>query len=83
MKLIVFSVFAFVASPAFANETADACRNYVAQNGGDASGCDCLGEAASKDADLAEAIARVRTPADLEALDESAKEAIRACFPQA
>ena len=83
MKLIILSALVLAASPALANDTADACRNYVAENGGDASGCDCLGEAASKDPSLAEAIAGVKTPADLEALDDSSKEAIQACFPQA
>jgi hypothetical protein len=83
MKLIVLSALVLAASPALANETADACRSYVAENGGDASGCDCLGEAASKDPKLAEAISGVKSPADLEALDDSAKEAIRACFPEA
>jgi len=68
-------------APAAANETADQCRAYVASNGGDASGCDCLGEAAAKDAALAEALAAIDTPEDLEAADESTKSAIAACYP--
>ncbi len=72
-----------LAAPASANETADACRTYVAENGGDASGCDCLGAAADADADLAAAIAEIEGPADLEAADQSTKEKIAACFPNA
>ena len=68
-------------SPASANETADSCRDYVAENGGDASGCDCLGAAADADADLAASIAAIEGPEDLEAADQSTKDQIAACFP--
>jgi len=68
-------------APAFANDTADACRAYVAENGGDASGCDCLGDAADGDSNLADALAAIESPSDLEAADDSTKEAIAACFP--
>ncbi len=71
------------AAPAFANETTEACKAYVEENGGDPSGCGCLGDAAAKDADLAAAIAEIETPADLEAADEETKAAIAACFPNA
>lgn len=71
------------AAPAFANETAEACKSYVEENGGDASGCDCLGEAAATDPDLAAALAEIETPADLEAADDGTKAAIAACFPNA
>ena len=70
-------------SPASANETAESCRAYVAENGGDGSGCDCLGEAADADADLAAAIAVIEGPEDLEAADQSTKDKIAACFPNA
>ncbi len=71
------------AAPAFANETTEACEAYVEENGGDPSGCSCLGEAAAKDAGLAAAIAEIESPADLEAADEATKAAIAACFPNA
>lgn len=71
------------AAPAFANETAEACKSYVEENGGDASGCDCLGEAAASDADLAAALAAIEAPEDLEAADDATKAAIAACFPNA
>jgi hypothetical protein len=71
------------AAPAFANETAEACKSYIEKNGGDASGCDCLGEAAAEDADLAEALADIESPADLEAADEATRAAIAACYPNA
>lgn len=70
-------------APAFANDTADNCKAYVAQNGGDASGCDCLGAAADKDPTLAAKLAQIQSPADLDAADDATKAAIRACFPDA
>lgn len=84
MKLLLAAaLLAAAAAPAFANETAEACKSYVEENGGDASGCDCLGEAAAGDADLAAALAEIETPADLEAADDGTKAAIAACFPNA
>jgi hypothetical protein len=74
---------ACMTAPASANETADACRGYVAENGGDASGCDCLGDAADSDANLADALAAIEAPADLEAADDATKAAIAACYPDA
>ena len=84
MKLLFASALALAAlTPASANETADSCRAYVAENGGDASGCDCLGAAADADADLAAALAAIKSPADLEAADQSTKDQIAACYPDA
>lgn len=71
------------AAPAYANETTEACKSYVEKNGGDSSGCACLGEAAADDPDLAAALAEIETPADLEAADDETKAAIAACFPNA
>lgn len=71
------------AAPAFANQTTEACKSYIEENGGDASGCECLGAAAAKDAGLAAAIAEIETPADLEAAEDETKAAIAACFPNA
>ncbi len=70
---------------AFANETAESCRAYMAANSpdADASGCDCLGEAAAENAELAAAVAAISTPADVEAADDATKAAIGACFPAA
>lgn len=79
--LIAGAAAAFLAAPALANETKTQCEDYVASNGGDASGCACLGEKAAADSALAEALSRITSPADLEAASESTKEAIRACFP--
>lgn len=85
MKVLCAVAFAAACAmtPASANETADACRGYVAENGGDASGCDCLGDAADADADLADALAAIQTPDDLEGADEATKAAIAACYPDA
>jgi hypothetical protein len=85
LKILSLSAFAAAClmAPAYANETADACRGYVAENGGDASGCDCLGDAAASDATLADALAAIATPDDLDAADEATKAAIAACYPDA
>lgn len=81
--ILAAALFIATAAPAFANETAEACKSYVEKNGGDASGCDCLGEAAAEDADLAAALAEIEAPEDLEAADDATKAAIAACFPDA
>lgn len=81
--IVIIALAAFSSSPTPASEAADNCRAYVAENGGDASGCDCLGEAASKDSALAAALGLIKSPADLEAADDATKAAIGACFPQA
>jgi hypothetical protein len=81
--ILAAALFVATAAPAFANETAEACKSYVEENGGDVSGCDCLGEAAAGDADLAAALAEIEAPEDLEAADDATKAAIAACFPNA
>lgn len=81
--ILAAALFVATAAPAFANETAEACKSYIEKNGGDASGCDCLGEAAAEDADLAAALAEIEAPEDLEAADEATKAAIAACYPDA
>lgn len=73
---------AALAGPAMANDVEDQCRAYTAENDGDPSGCACLGEAASKDPALAEAIQSIQTPEDLEAAPESVQAAVGACWPQ-
>jgi len=83
LKPVLAAALVFAAAPAFANETTEACKSYVEKNGGDSSGCACLGEAAADDPDLAAALADIETPADLEAADEETKAAIAACFPNA
>lgn len=82
LQLALALVAAGPLSPAFANETADHCRAYVAANGGDASGCDCLGKAAANDPALAAALAAIKTPADLDAADDATKAAIGACYSE-
>lgn len=80
-KLIACLAFAALASPAMANEVTASCEAYVAEHGGDPSGCGCLGDAAAGDAALADALMAIDTPEALEAADDSTKEAIAACFP--
>lgn len=79
----MLAAMAALATPAVANQSADQCRAYVAENGGDASGCDCLGEAAAADSTLADALAAIEGPDDLEAASDQTKAAIAACFPNA
>lgn len=81
--LIAIGAFISLSGVALANESADQCRAYIQQNGGDDSGCDCLGAAADKDKTLAEALKKIATPADLDAADDATKAAIGACFPNA
>lgn len=79
--LTLIAALAALSAPALANETADNCKAYVAQNGGDPAGCDCLGAAAEKNPTLAASLAKIGSPADLEAADDATKAAIRACYP--
>ena len=86
MKKILCSaviVLGMAVAPAFANDVADGCRDYAASTGGDDSGCDCLGEAADADSDLADALLEITSPDDLASADASTIEAIQACFPDA
>lgn len=76
-------VVAFVATPASANQSADQCRAYISENGGDPSGCDCLGDAAAADQTLADALSAIESPEDLDAASDDTKAAIAACFPSA
>ncbi|HPE32889.1 MAG TPA: hypothetical protein PLV61_16965 [Parvularculaceae bacterium] len=83
-KLIALSALAAVlAGPAFANETQAQCEAYVAENGGDASGCACLGDLADSDPGFASAIAAIQSPEDLDAADQSTKDKIAVCYPPA
>ena len=83
-KLIALAAFAaLVAAPAMANDAEDQCNAYVAENGGDASGCSCIGEQADADSAFAEALAAIDSPEALDAADEATKEKIRICYPDA
>lgn len=81
-----FAVAGFSLVPAAADDAGDVeqqCLDYAAQYNGDSSGCSCLGEAAGKDPALAEAIAAISTPEDVEAADDTVKQAIAMCWPDA
>ena len=83
-KLIALSALAaLLAAPAIANDAEDQCTAYVAENGGDAAGCACIGEQAASDPAFAEALALIDSPEALEAADEATKEKIRICYPDA
>lgn len=83
-KVVILAALAgFAAAPAFASEVQSHCEAYVAENGGDASGCACLGDAAPDGSELAGALLAIQSEADLEAADDAAKAAIGACFPDA
>ncbi|MEM9170582.1 MAG: hypothetical protein AAGC56_13135, partial [Pseudomonadota bacterium] len=84
MRLTIAALFALpvAAGTALASPTAEEitayCEAYAAENGTDASGCGCLGEAAAEDATLAEAIMAIASPADFEAADDATKAAVGA-----
>lgn len=81
-KLTILSAFAALfAAPALANDAEDQCNAYVAENGGDPSGCACIGEQADADSGFASAIAAIDSPEALEAADEATKEKIAICYP--
>ena len=75
-------VVAVIAAPAFANQTEDNCKAYSAKNNTDPSGCACLGAEAAKDSALADALAKINTPEDVQAADDATKQAIAQCWPQ-
>lgn len=83
MKKFIITALAamFAAAPALAGDLEAYCVAYNEENGGDASGCGCLAEAA--DAGMAEELMAVQSDADIEALSDEAKEAIAACWPDA
>lgn len=72
---------AFIAAPSFANDLEDKCVAYNEENGGDPSGCACLGESA--EGDVYEEFMAIESQADLEALSDDAKAVLAACFPNA
>ena len=79
-KLIIALAVCGISAPAFASsELQSYCEAYVAESGGDVSGCACLGDEA--DADVAAELLAVQSEADVEGLSDAAKEAIAACFP--
>ena len=81
-KLILAALVAgFAAAPAVASDLEASCVAYNEENGGDASGCSCLADAA--DASMTEELMAVQSDADIEALSDEAKEAIAACWPGA
>ena len=83
-KLIALSALAAVlAAPAFANETQAQCEAYIAENGGDASGCACLGDIADGDPAFAAALAAIDSPEALDAADQATKDKIAMCYPPA
>ncbi len=78
--IIAFAALGALTAPGYASDLQAHCEAYVAENGGDASGCACLADTA--DSDAASELMAVASEADIEALSDSAKEAIAACFPQ-
>lgn len=85
-KLIAVSLFAAIVAapalaPALANDAEDQCNAYVAENGGDPSGCACIGEQADADPGFAEAISRIDSQEALDAADQSTKDKIAICYP--
>lgn len=82
-KFVIAAVVAAFALPAAASEIEAQCEAYVAENGGDPSGCPCLADAAAANPSLAAALMKIETPADFDAASDATKAAIAACFPGA
>ena len=89
MKLaITAAAIAFVSASAFAAGPKDlsdsgkeflmACKAYQAENGG-SSDCKCLAHKVDKDPSLAGKMSAIKTPADVEAADDTVKAALAAC----
>lgn len=73
--------FAFMVTPSFANDLEDKCVAFNEENGGDSSGCACLGESA--EGDVYEEFMAITSQADLEGLSDDAKAVLATCFPGA
>ncbi len=73
---------AAVFAPAMANETEAFCVEFASANGWDTEPCACVGEVAEANPDVKAVILALKTPEDVEAMDQSVKDEIAACFPE-
>lgn len=71
--------FAATTVTASANELEKACEAYIAENGGDVSGCSCLAENAD-DGVTAELLA-AESQDDIDAASDATKAVLAICFP--
>lgn len=86
-RTYLFAVIAALAGPmsgalASGDEIADGCKAFAAENGTDASGCDCLGKAAADDPALFEELMLIASREDMDAAPPFVREAVAACFPE-
>ena len=77
------ALFRIALAPSVADDIAEGCKAFAAENGTDASGCNCLGAAAAEDDTLFEALLTIEAADDMEALKPDHRAAVDACFPTA
>ena len=82
-KLIISTILAagLTTSVAIANETEAFCVEFAGGNGWDTEPCGCVGEVGEADPAVKEALLALSAPEDVDALDDSVKEALSVCFP--
>ena len=71
-----------IATPALANDVEAFCVEFAGGQGWDTEPCSCVGDVASGDDAVAEAVLALETPEDVDAMDDSVKESLSVCFPE-
>ncbi len=83
-KTILAGVFAIstAVAPAFANDVEAFCVDFAGGNGWDTEPCSCVGDVASSDQSVADAVLSLESAEDVDLMDDSVKEALSVCFPE-
>ncbi len=83
-KLLLSAVFAVgvVATPAFAGDVEAHCEALTAEGGVGNEACSCVGDVASGNQDVADAVLGLGSVDDADGMDDSVKEALSICFPE-
>jgi hypothetical protein len=83
-KIFLSGVFAFgaVLAPALANDVEAFCVGFAEGNGWDTEPCSCVGDVASGDQSVADAVLALETAEDVDLMDDAVKEALSVCFPE-
>ena len=86
MNKFILSAFvagAAFAAPALANETEEFCVAFAGEYDLGTEPCECIGEVGEADSDVKEAILALTSPDETENWDQSTKDALAGCFPEA
>jgi len=83
-KLFLSGVVALgvMASPAFANEVTAHCEALTSGEDISSEPCSCVGDVASGNPAVADAVLALGSTDEAEGMDDSVKEALSICFPQ-